>query len=83
LVYIDTMHKPEIISHQGLQYDWGGFGDEHGKVTSMNHTKLPESKEVLELIVPHCDPTINLYDKFFIVDKGVIVDVWDIDLRGK
>ena len=82
-IYIDIMHKPEIISHTGLQYSWGGFGDEHGKITSNHQTSLPKIKEVLELIVPHCDPTINLYDNFFIIDKGVVVDVWQIDLRGK
>ena len=82
-IYIDIMHKPEIISHTGLQYSWDGFGDEHGKITSNNQTSLPKIKEVLELIVPHCDPTINLYDNFFIIDKGVVVDVWQIDLRGK
>lgn len=33
-IYVDPHHKPQIISHPGLVYDWGGFGDEHGKVFS-------------------------------------------------
>ena len=82
-IYFDPTHKPKIISHPGLQYDWGGFGDEHGKITAINHAPLPKNKDVLELIVPHCDPTINLFDQFFITDQGVVIDVWDIDLRGK
>ena len=82
-IYVDAVNKPKIISHQGLQYDWGGFGDEHGKITVLDKTKLPSNGDVLELIVPHCDPTINLFDKFFIVEDGAVVDVWDIDLRGK
>ncbi|KTC90950.1 DSD1 family PLP-dependent enzyme [Fluoribacter dumoffii] len=81
-IYVDN-HKPEIISHQGLQYDWGGFGDEHGKVSALNGSQLPGYGEVLELVVPHCDPTINLFDQFYIVENDVVVDVWDIDLRGK
>lgn len=82
-LYFDASNKPKIISHVGLEYDWGGFGDEHGKITSIANTKLPENGEVLELIVPHCDPTINLFDKFFILENDVLVDIWDIDLRGK
>ena len=82
-IYVDSANKPKIISHLGLEYDWGGFGDEHGKVTATHQTALPSNGDVLELIVPHCDPTINLYDKFFITDNDRVIDVWDIDLRGK
>ncbi len=82
-IYVDAKHKPDIISHAGLQYDWGGFGDEHGKITALNKAKLPVNGDVLELVVPHCDPTINLFDRFFIVENDVVTDVWDIDLRGK
>ncbi|WED43484.1 DSD1 family PLP-dependent enzyme [Legionella cardiaca] len=80
-IYVDKL-RPQIISHANLIYDWGGFGDEHGKVTCPQGNKLPVNGEVLELIVPHCDPTINLFDKFYIVSQGTVVDVWDIDLRG-
>ena len=82
-IYFDATNKPQIISHPGLQYDWGSFGDEHGKITAVANARLPENGEVLELIVPHCDPTINLFDQFFIIEDDVLVDIWDIDLRGK
>ncbi|MDI9819707.1 MULTISPECIES: DSD1 family PLP-dependent enzyme [unclassified Legionella] len=82
-IYFDSQNKPKIISHEGLHYDWGGFGDEHGKITADTHCKLPKNGDVLELIVPHCDPTINLHDKFYIVNNGIIEDIWEIDLRGK
>ena len=82
-IYVDAINKPKIISHPGLEYDWGGFGDEHGKVIATQQASLPSNGDVLELIVPHCDPTINLYDKFFITENDIVVDIWDIDLRGK
>lgn len=82
-IYFDTQNKPKIISHQGLHYDWGGFGDEHGKITADKGYAPPKNGEVLELIVPHCDPTINLYDKFYIKNNGIIEDIWEIDLRGR
>ena len=82
-VYFDASTKPLIISHKGLQYDWNGFGDEHGKITAIGKAPLPKNGDVIEMIVPHCDPTINLFDKFYIIEDDEVVDVWDIDLRGK
>ncbi|KTD23777.1 alanine racemase [Legionella lansingensis] len=80
-IYVDKNHRPKVISHDYLEYDWGGFGDEHGKLTSANGN-LPVNGEVIELIVPHCDPTINLFDKFYITSNNRVVDVWEIDMRG-
>ncbi|ALA23935.1 metal-activated pyridoxal enzyme [Piscirickettsia salmonis] len=81
-LYIDQT-PPRIISHPHLHYDWGGFGDEHGKVTSDGNGPLPKVGDVLELIVPHCDPTINLFDQFYITQANLITEIWPIDLRGK
>lgn len=82
-LYINDL-KPNVISHPWLSYDWGGFGDEHGKITcNQKDKKLPKLGELLELIVPHCDPTINLFDKFYITENNIIIDEWPIDMRGK
>ncbi|WP_133138440.1 DSD1 family PLP-dependent enzyme [Legionella genomosp. 1] len=81
-LYVDRC-KPVIISHSNLEYDWAGFGDEHGRVSSSGNAPLPQNGEVLELIVPHCDPTINLHDYFYITENDIVVDVWEIDMRGK
>ncbi|MCC2626144.1 MAG: metal-activated pyridoxal enzyme [Burkholderiales bacterium] len=78
---VDT--KPTIINQQNLIYDWDGFGDEHGKVMVINNGKLPKLGDVLELVVGHCDPTINLFDKFYITENDIVIDCWEIDLRGK
>lgn len=82
-LYVNEL-KPKVISHPWLSYNWGGFGDEHGKITvnNSNH-KLPGNGEVLELIVPHCDPTINLFDKFYITENDKVIGKWVIDMRGK
>lgn len=73
--------KPQIISHEHLNYDWDSFGDEHGKVTALSGD-LPTLGEVLELVVAHCDPTINLFDCFYITEDDHVVDIWTIDARG-
>lgn len=78
---VDT--KPSVISHANLIYDWDGFGDEHGKIKALNGAKLPELGEVIELVVGHCDPTINLFDEFYIIENDKVIDCWEIDLRGK
>ena len=72
---------PLVLSHPGANYDW--FGDEHGKLTLTPGTAKPALGELVELSVSHCDPTINLFDRFHVVQAGVVVDCWDIDLRGK
>lgn len=75
---------PHIISHDNLTYDWDCFGDEHGKVfcTNADDGILPTLGEQLELVVAHCDPTINLFDQFYITEKDIVIDIWDIDMRG-
>jgi D-serine deaminase-like pyridoxal phosphate-dependent protein len=80
-IYVDAQYCPKIISHPNLEYTWGGFGDEHGKISGLGveNLKLGES---IEMIVPHCDPSINLYDKFFITEQDRVIDIWEIDMRG-
>ncbi|MBY0379422.1 MAG: DSD1 family PLP-dependent enzyme [Burkholderiales bacterium] len=81
LYKVDT--KPQIISHNSLCYDWDGFGDEQGKVYYRDNTGvLPILGEQIELIVAHCDPTINLFDEFYITENDIVIDKWDIDTRG-
>jgi D-serine deaminase-like pyridoxal phosphate-dependent protein len=65
----------------GLRYDWAG--DEHGKIFLSEPGKKFEIGEVLELVVSHCDPTVNLFDFFYVTRQGTVVDVWPIDMRGK
>ena len=75
--------NPSVQHPEGLdlKYEWAG--DEHGKVFVSNPARKFEIGQVLELIVPHCDPTVNLFDFFYITRGGTVVDVWPIDLRGK
>ena len=64
-----------------LAYEW--FGDEYGKLQApAPGTSLPPLGTVLELVVSHCDPTINLHDRFHLIRKGEVVGEWPINLRG-
>ena len=68
-------------SGSGLQYEW--WGDEHGRIALQNSAKKLSIGDVLELVVSHCDPTVNLFDVFYITRNEVVTDIWPIDLRGK
>jgi D-serine deaminase-like pyridoxal phosphate-dependent protein len=82
-LYRDGAH-PIVVSaeHAALGYDW--FGDEYGMLSAKDKAvTLPRLGTVLELVVSHCDPTVNQFDCYHIIRNGRVVDVWPIDLRGK
>ena len=37
---------------------------------------------MIEVIVPHCDPTVNLFDNLHVVEGDTLVDIWPIEARG-
>ena len=73
---------PEILGseHAGMVYDW--FGDEYGKVSFPATVAPPPLGTVLELVTSHCDPTVNLFDRYHLTRGDDVVGVWPIDLRG-
>ena len=38
--------------------------------------------DILELVTSHCDPTINLFDNYYLTKGEEVVGTWEIDLRG-
>jgi len=63
------------------KYAWAG--DEHGYLLLNDpNIQKPAVGSKVELIVSHCDPTINLFNKFFIVRDDVVIDEWKIESRG-
>ena len=59
------------------------FGDEQGGVLyDISRQKL-RPRDVLACIVPHCDPTVNLYDCYHCVRGDVLEAIWPIEARGR
>jgi D-serine deaminase-like pyridoxal phosphate-dependent protein len=56
--------------------------DEHGIIELPKGAPQPALGSQFELIVPHCDPTVNLYDHFHVVEGDRLVDIWPIEARG-
>jgi len=73
---------PELHSGAPAGASYSYFGDEHGRVAfAAEGETLPLGAQV-ELITPHCDPTVNLHDFIHVVRDGIIEDIWRIDARG-
>jgi len=56
--------------------------DEHGIIELPDGAPQPPLGTSFELIVPHCDPTVNLYNHFHVVEGDKLVDIWPIEARG-
>ncbi len=58
------------------------MGDEHGRITFAKAGAHLEIGAALELITPHCDPTVNLHDFIHCVRGDTLADIWAVDARG-
>jgi D-serine deaminase-like pyridoxal phosphate-dependent protein len=58
------------------------FGDEFGKVVLPDRSARLPVGTLVECIVPHCDPNVNLFDHYHVVRGDRLVDLWRIDARG-
>jgi D-serine deaminase-like pyridoxal phosphate-dependent protein len=58
------------------------MGDEHGGLRFAPGAGRPAVGDLVTLVAPHCDPTVNLHDWFHVMQNGRLVDIWPIDARG-
>jgi 3-hydroxy-D-aspartate aldolase len=66
----DRPFGPEPV-RSDAQYRWGG--DEFGYLD----TKLALGDRV-EFIAPHCDPTVNLYDRIYVCRGETVEAIWPV-----
>jgi len=77
----DKPFPPEAVERPGVTY--GFAGDEHGRLTVTDPSRAPKLGERIEFFPPHCDPTINLYDRFYVVRGQKVEAVWPVAARGR
>jgi D-serine deaminase-like pyridoxal phosphate-dependent protein len=77
----DRPFVPETVEWPGLEYSWAG--DEHGRLTIQDPARAPRLGDRIEFFPPHCDPTINLYDRFHVMRGNQVEAVWEISGRGR
>jgi D-serine deaminase-like pyridoxal phosphate-dependent protein len=72
---------PLIVGHE-TSASYRFFGDEQGMVTCPPGHSFRRG-ERLELVPPHCDPTVDRYDVIWLVHDDVVLDVIDVTARGR
>jgi D-serine deaminase-like pyridoxal phosphate-dependent protein len=69
--------RPTGKRFEGSRYFY--FGDEHGGLTRPLCTSPVALGERVELIPPHCDPTVDRYDVMFFVSGDMVVEIAEIE----
>ena len=77
----DKPFPPEAVERPGVIYAFAG--DEHGRLTVTDPSRAPRLGERIEFFPPHCDPTINLYDRIHALRGDTVEAVWDVAARGR
>ena len=74
---------PEPLNMPGAAY--GGSGDEYGALRFQDPDLAARIKvgDKVQITPGHCDTTVNLYNVFFGVRKGIVEHVWPIEGRGR
>jgi len=91
---VDAGHKSHAVD-SGLPRVWqrelafANGGDEHGILRPLpggDPGALPQLGETVWLVPGHCDPTVNLHERYVAVRGGlaggVVEAVWPIEARG-
>jgi D-serine deaminase-like pyridoxal phosphate-dependent protein len=71
---------PIVVGERGIFYR--ARSDEFGSIRYEDPSRTYKAGDKLEVIVPHCDPVVNLYDQIYGVRGDVVEVVWPIDARG-
>lgn len=71
---------PQCRDVAGTKFVFGG--DEHGILVLGKGDQQPLLGHKLEFVTPHCDPTVNLYDHYWVHRDGMVEELWPISARG-
>lgn len=75
----DVTERPECKGQAGLVYTRAG--DEFGAITVESGATLPRLGDRIEFYVPHCDPTVNLYDRIYATRGDRVEAIWAVTAR--
>jgi 3-hydroxy-D-aspartate aldolase len=59
------------------------MGDEHAALISPDIGLQLRPGDAVSLTVPHCDPTVNLYDYYHVVRDETLMTMWPVSARGR
>lgn len=75
-------NPPQILSGAPAGATYFFMGDEHGALFVPDGTPMALS-EMVTLAAPHCDPTVNLYDTYHVVQGDTLRALWPVAARGR
>lgn len=79
----DSKYLPKPMGSLPKNSKYTFMGDEHGKITLPRESNKKLNYGEIIIIQPsHCDPTVNLYDKCYLIEKDKISKYWLVDARG-
>jgi 3-hydroxy-D-aspartate aldolase len=73
---------PVVVSPKLAEAKYRLMGDEHGGIDYDSRSGTLKVGDAVEFLTPHCDPTINLYDRYHCIRGDTLVDIWPVDARG-
>ena len=74
---------PEILDGASPGSSYRFMGDEQGAVMVRYGAPAPRLGERVTAMTPHCDPTVNLYDAYHVVQGDTLVAIWPVTARGR
>lgn len=88
MVTLDTGFKsmasetvaPQFVDLPGARFKFAG--DEQGVAILPKGSQEPMLGRKFRMITPHCDPTVNLYDYYWVHKDGYVHSLWPITGRG-
>jgi D-serine deaminase-like pyridoxal phosphate-dependent protein len=71
---------PVVLGGAPIASRYAFTGDEHGALLGED---LPGLGGRVTLMPPHCDPTVNLYDRYHVLDSDTVLETWPVTARGR
>jgi len=75
--------SPTIASGAPPGTKYRFMGDEHGMIVDPEGSHEWRLGDLVRFVVPHCDPTVNLYDTYHVLRGARLEAIWSIDGRGR
>jgi 3-hydroxy-D-aspartate aldolase len=74
---------PVIVSGAPTGASYRFLGDEHGAIVDPAGAHVWQLGDRVRLAVPHCDPTVNLYDSYHVLSGDTLEAIWPVTARGR
>ena len=74
---------PVIVSGAPGGASYRFMGDEHGAIVDPAGAHVWQLGDRVRLAVPHCDPTVNLYDSYHVLSGDTLEAIWPVTARGR